>query len=107
MDWIYDYRSIYSNNENGELIAEVTFDYKNDDIINIEHTYVNPELRGKGIAGELIKTVLNYAREKGLKVTASCSYANLWIKKNINEYRDTVSDDIYKQEVSCPIDENH
>ena len=35
-------------------------------------------LRGKGIAGELVKRAFNYFEKSGYKVKCSCSYAKNW-----------------------------
>lgn len=53
MDWQYENGRIFSVNENKELMAETTFVYKENGEVDIDHTYVNPQLRGKGLAGEL------------------------------------------------------
>jgi uncharacterized protein len=47
---------------------------KTDNIINLNHTFVPYELRGKGIAGQLVKAALNFAEENNLKIIPSCSY---------------------------------
>ncbi|NLO09929.1 MAG: N-acetyltransferase [Clostridiales bacterium] len=56
------------------------------------HTYVNPVLRGQGVAGELLKLLAEHLREKGLKATATCSYAVSWLNKNKEAYSDIISD---------------
>jgi uncharacterized protein len=47
---------------------------KTNNIFNLYHTFVPNELRGKGIAGKLVKAALNYAEENNLKIIPSCSY---------------------------------
>lgn len=56
--------------------------------VDIEHTYVNPLLRGKGVAGKMMEVVAEYLRKKSLKATATCSYANIWLKKHWESYSD-------------------
>lgn len=51
------------------------------------HTEVPPELEGKGIAGQLAKYVLEYARENHLKVKPYCPYVNAYMKRH-PEYND-------------------
>ncbi len=43
-------------------------------------TYVPNELRGKGIAGKIVETALNYARENNLMIIPSCSYVETFIE---------------------------
>ncbi len=45
-------------------------------------TYVPSELRGKGIAGEIVESALNYARENNLKIVPTCSYVETFIERH-------------------------
>ena len=38
------------------------------------HTYVPPELRGRGIAQQLVEALVADARELGFKIVPQCSY---------------------------------
>ena len=44
------------------------------------HTFVPPELRGKGIAEQLVRTALADARAAGRKVVPACSYVARFIE---------------------------
>lgn len=107
MDWKYENERIYSVDENGELMAEATFVHKKNDEINIDHVYVNPKLRGQGVASKIMVAVVDYLREKELKATATCSYANGWLKKNSELYADVISKDISDEVNACKIDGKH
>jgi predicted GNAT family acetyltransferase len=48
----------------------------------ITHTVVPPPAGGRGVAGELVRTALDYARMKGWKVVPLCSYAEAWIQRH-------------------------
>lgn len=48
----------------------------------ITHTVVPPAAGGRGVAGELVRTALEFARAKGWKVVPLCSYAEAWIKRH-------------------------
>lgn len=58
-----------------------------DKIINLIRTYVPPEQRHQGIAGQIVKAVFEYSRENNLKVIPTCPYVNYFISNN-NEYED-------------------
>ncbi len=58
-----------------------------DAVMSIDHTIVPSEIGGRGIAGTLMKTALDYARAEGLKVIPACSYADAYITKH-PEYED-------------------
>lgn len=50
--------------------------------LTITHTIVPPEIGGRGIAGELVRAALAYARDAGLKVDPQCSYADAWMRRH-------------------------
>ncbi len=85
---------VFSIDENKELMAETTYVYKENGEVDIDYTYVNPILRGQGAAGKMMQVVASHLREKGLKATASCSYANAWLLKNRKAYADIISEDL-------------
>lgn len=87
MIWKFENNRIYSLDEDNNLMAETTFVFKGKEV-NIDHTYVHPSLRGQGIAGKMMEIVVGYIREQNLKVTASCSYANTWLKRHRDLYTD-------------------
>ena len=107
MDWNYEDGRIYSEDEKGELMAETTFVYKDNGEIDIDHTYVNPILRGQGVAGKMMVVVADYLKKEGFKATATCSYANIWLKKNEELYLDIISKDLDDQALSCKINGKH
>ena len=51
-------------------------------IMDIYRTFVHPDLRGKGIAESLLKTLSEYAIKQGLSVNPSCSYAVLYYRRH-------------------------
>jgi predicted GNAT family acetyltransferase len=48
----------------------------------IEHVGVDPAFRGQGVAGKIMETALEYARQNSLRVIPMCSYAAHYIRKN-------------------------
>lgn len=48
----------------------------------LTHTYVPDELRGKGVAGQLVKTALEAARTAGVKVDPQCSYVAVYLERH-------------------------
>jgi len=107
MNWQYEEGRIYSKNENGELLAETTFVKRDNGEIDIDHTYVNPILRGQGVADKMMVVVAEYLVKKGLKATASCSYANIWLKRQGGTYADIMSKDFDNDTLACRIDGKH
>lgn len=107
MNWKFENGRIYSLNEGNELMAEATFVNKSNGEVVIDHTYVNPILRGQGVAGQMMEVVAQHFREKGLKTSATCSYANSWLKKNRQSYPDIISEDLDNDVAACKIGGTH
>lgn len=82
MDFIHEQNKIYMNDENNHMVAVVTFPKVQDNIVNIDHTYVDGSLRGQGIAGKLMEETVRQLRDNNLKAKASCSYASKWFDEH-------------------------
>ncbi|MDD3180623.1 MAG: GNAT family N-acetyltransferase [Opitutaceae bacterium] len=54
------------------------------------HTFVPPELRGRGVAEKLVRAALAETRRQGRKVVAQCSYVSAFIRQN-PEYHDLLA----------------
>ena len=63
MEFIKSYDRIYCEDKDGKLLAEITFPETVDDIVNINHTFVDESLRGQGVAGQLMQAVVDYIIE--------------------------------------------
>ncbi|RPI65847.1 MAG: N-acetyltransferase [Ignavibacteriales bacterium] len=61
-----------------------------DNIMNIYRTYVPVEQRSQGLAANVVKAALDFAKENNFKVIPTCSYTDFFIKKN-KEYEDLLS----------------
>lgn len=89
MNYIKEDHKIYVLNEKNNKIVEATFPFYKEGVVVVDHTYVDPSLRGQGIASELMHEVSRFAKEKGYKVVATCPYAVVWYKKH-KEYDDII-----------------
>lgn len=69
--------------------AEVTYVHANEDTIIIDHTFVSNELRGQNVGKQLIKKVVDFARQENKKIVPQCSFANKEFIKN-KEYKDVL-----------------
>tara|TARA_B100000929_G_C15494273_1_gene415502 strand:+ start:1040 stop:1321 length:282 start_codon:yes stop_codon:yes gene_type:complete len=66
----------YIENENG-LVAELTYNRSEDDILTIDHTEVKREMENQGIGSSLIKESVLYARKHGFKIEPLCPFAEV------------------------------
>lgn len=51
-------------------------------VMRMTHTEVPPEFEGRGIAGALVRTALDYAREHGLRVAPQCPYVVRYMRRH-------------------------
>ena len=68
--------------------AELVYRLRDQTLV-IEHTGVPEAIGGRGIAGDLVRTALEYARAQGLRVVPACSYSAEFVKRH-PEYADLV-----------------
>jgi predicted GNAT family acetyltransferase len=74
-------RSRFEFEENQET-AYLEFEIDSGGWITLWHTEVPESLRGRGVAGMLAKTALEYARDQKLKVDVVCPMVMDYISKN-------------------------
>ena len=67
--------------------AYLTYRDLGDGVLDLDHTYVPREHRGRGIASQLTAHALGHARERGLRVVPSCPYVAAYIARH-PEYRE-------------------
>ena len=67
--------------EEGHKIGHIEFNIVNG-VMKITHTEVDKKHSGKGIATELVRIAVEYARHKNLKVKPLCSLASHVLKKD-------------------------
>ena len=67
--------------ENEKEVGELTFMLKDEQML-INHTGVNPELRGQGLAEKLVLEAVDYARKNQLKIIPFCSYVSVYVGKH-------------------------
>ncbi|HTD94560.1 MAG TPA: GNAT family N-acetyltransferase [Chitinophagaceae bacterium] len=61
--------------QDGNILAEMTYTMPSENKMIIEHTEVSDELRGKNVGYQLVKTAVDYARKQNLKIVPLCPFA--------------------------------
>lgn len=82
MQFQTEYGRISCIDDSGRTVGEVTFSEKENGVFEIDHTFVDESMQGKGIAARLVQLAINEINMRGGEVTASCSYAARHIEKN-------------------------
>jgi hypothetical protein len=58
-------------------------DYRlHDNVMHMVHTEVPVQQEGRGIAAQLVRAAMEYARAHGYKVRPSCSYVRAFMARN-------------------------
>lgn len=52
-----------------------------DGVLEVLHTIVPGKIGGRGIAGALVSAAYDYAQSEHLRFKATCSYAQMWLKR--------------------------
>jgi len=74
----------------GDGQATLAYRKVSDGVLDYVSTKVPPEARGQGIAGKLVRTALDWARDEGYQVIPTCSYVDAWIRRH-PDYQDLVT----------------
>lgn len=84
MDLLREDQAFRMRDANGKVLAEVTFPIHSDDIQvwDVNHTWVDPVLRGQGVASKLVIAVDEAARREGKRLLATCPYVITWYQRH-------------------------
>ncbi len=103
MEWKYGKEKIEFVDDKGQIVSAASLRILSEKEVDISHVYVDPNYRGQGIAGTMMKEVAEYLRKEAITAVASCSYASSWLEKHQDEYADIMSD-YFRASTSCRID---
>ena len=82
MEFQYEDNRIFLPDGKGGVLAEITFPVGADGLPVIDHTFVDPSLRGQGMADKLVRAALEQIRKNGGTPAATCTYAVSWLEKH-------------------------
>lgn len=89
MEFKKDKGIIYLGESKNDNYARITWQELGNNVIEIDHTIVDKEYGGQGIASKLVDEVVNYARENNLKISSTCWYASKRLKDE--KYKDILA----------------
>lgn len=76
--------------QDGNRLAEMVYVMAGDDKMIIEHTEVDESLKGQGIGKSLQEHLVEYARQKHIKVIPLCPFAKATFEK-VKEWQDVLA----------------
>lgn len=76
--------------ENGKVLAEMTYSIASPSLIIIDHTEVDESLKGKGVGLKLLNKTVGYARANNIKIMPLCPFAKSVFDKKPEEYKDVL-----------------
>ncbi|KMT61453.1 hypothetical protein X559_2325 [Paenilisteria newyorkensis] len=88
MEFVKGENRFFKEDEDGKLIAEVTWVPSGDSLVILDHTFVDESLRGQGIASQLVEKVAETMRAEGKKITATCPFAKAEFERKPEKYDD-------------------
>ena len=65
----------------GDEVAFLAYE-RRADVLDVQHTYTPPALRGRSLAAVLTRAALDYAAAHGLKVVPTCSYTRSYFARH-------------------------
>ena len=82
MDFVHYDNEIVLYGDNKKVLANVTFPSISENIVCVNHTFVDASQRGKGVANKLMQELVKNLENTNRKAKLTCSYAIAWFEKN-------------------------
>jgi predicted GNAT family acetyltransferase len=76
--------------ENGIVLAEMTYSMTGANLMIIDHTEVSDTLRGKNVGYQLVHSAIEYARTNHIKILPLCPFAKSVFDKKGAEFADVL-----------------
>ena len=80
-------RGAFVIEEGNERLAEMVIGIEGTNL-TVFHTEVSEKLKGQGVASQLLKTMVEYARANNLKVIALCPFVSAQFRRHPELYAD-------------------
>jgi predicted GNAT family acetyltransferase len=71
----HGHRGAFFVMQDGKRLAEMTYSRASPTLVIIDHTEVDRSLGGKGVGRRLLDTAVQWARDTGTRVMATCPFA--------------------------------
>ena len=71
----------------GRRVAELTYRMRGETAV-VDHTWVDPQLRGGKLAPKLVEACVEWARKEKRTISPACSYVRMVMDRYPDAYRD-------------------
>ncbi len=71
----------------GRRVAELTYRMMGETVV-VDHTWVDPTLRGGALAPRLVQAVVDWARREQRLISPVCSYVRIVMDRSPQTYKD-------------------
>lgn len=87
MELVRENNAFVNRDAEGNLLAEITYAVTaRENVVAANHTYVSPQLRGQGAAGQLLDKLVEEMDAEGKLIKATCSYVVKKFKEEPEKY---------------------
>ncbi|SRR5258705_8606527 len=78
---------IFFIERDGRRVAELTYRMMGDTAV-VDHTWVDPKLRGGALAPSLVQAAVDWARRDNVRISPVCSYVRIVMDRSPETYKD-------------------
>lgn len=86
MDFIKEEGRIFKRNEEGKEVAEITYVPVEEGVVDANSTFVDPSLRGQGVAEKLVDALVEDMEKEGKKIKPGCPYVEALFDRKPDKY---------------------
>lgn len=76
--------------DEGAYLGEMSYRIAAQNQLIIEHTFIDPKLRGQDFGMKLLTKIANFAKENKYKLQAECPYAAKLLERNHETFKDII-----------------
>ena len=91
MEFVKGENRFYQEDEDGNVIAEITYKPLDENTVDADHTFVDPSLRGQGIAEQLVDRLVEQMEIEGKKIRPTCPYVVSLFERKEEKYENIIA----------------
>lgn len=77
----------YKEDDDGKLLAEITYKPLDDNTVDADSTFVDPSLRGQGVAEKLVDRLVEEMEKEDKKIHPTCPYVVKLFERKEEKYK--------------------